>query len=435
MHMTSVLSFLKPLDNGIQDIRALDGLRAVAALSIVIFHALHAADFQNSPASHLFGNYFWYLSTGVHLFFVLSGFLLFLPYARAMLLNRELPNHWRFYRRRALRILPAYWTALVILAWLQTTDHVHAGFTSSIVTHALMLHDMFPAFNRDFEGPFWTLAIEAQFYLLLPFIAAALAWFVGASRSAGRLLGGIALLTLLALGVRGLDIVLTNGMPKTATGGFAPTFVLATMGMQGKYLEVFFMGMFASVIYVAMAEMNGLSATTRRQLAWLVLLASIIIILLAIPHTVNATPMFQPSPGWGLGALIYPMIVGVGYASLLLAVVGGSSAIRWFFETRPLRFVGLISYSLYIWHLPVILAIIPLFTGVPLLVRVVCAFGVAYLSYQLVERPFLKRRSRQDTPRSTRAAPEPALLGNRPVAQAALASADSQTSRRNSTVA
>ncbi|MGE5334011.1 MAG: acyltransferase family protein [Nitrososphaerota archaeon] len=425
---------MKPLDNGVQDIRALDGLRAVAALSIVVFHALHAADFQTSPASRTFGNYFWYLSTGVHLFFVLSGFLLFLPYARAMLRNRELPNHWRFYRRRALRILPAYWTALAILAWLQTTDHVHAGFTSSLITHALMLHDMFPAFNRDFEGPFWTLAIEAQFYLLLPFIAAALAWFVGKSRSVGRLLGGIALLTLLALGVRGLDIVVADGMSKTATSGFAPTFVLATMGTQGKYLEVFFMGMFASVIYVATAEMNGLSATVRQQLAWLVLLVSIIIILLAVPHTIYATPMFQPSPGWGVGALIYPMIVGVGYATLLLAIVGGSRALRWLFEAPPLRFVGLISYSLYIWHLPVILAIIPLFTGVPLLVRVVCAFGVAYLSYQLVERPFLKRRSRQDTPRSTAALPEPALVGNRSVARAALVSADSQHARGNTPV-
>ncbi|HEU5347237.1 MAG TPA: acyltransferase [Ktedonobacterales bacterium] len=388
----------------------MDGLRAVAATSIVVFHALHAADFQHSQASHVFGNYFWYLSTGVHLFFVLSGFLLFLPYARAMLLNRELPNRWRFYRRRALRILPAYLVALVILAWLPIVTGMHPASGLSVITHLLMIHDMFPAFNRDIDGPFWTLAIEAQFYLLLPFIAALLARIVGASRSVVRLLGGIALLTVLALCVRGLDILLTDGMPRATRGGIESLFVLATMGTQGKYLEVFFMGMIISVIYVATVEMEGISSTLRHRLAWLVLLASVIIMLLAVPHTAYATPTFQPDAGWGVGALIYPMIVGIGYATLLLAIVWASRPIRWFFETPPVRFVGLISYSLYLWHLPVILAMIPLFAGVSLPVRVLCGFGVAYLSYQLVERPFLKRRNRHQPPRDAVPAPELAFI-------------------------
>ncbi len=56
-----------------------------------------------------------YAQTGVHLFFVLSGFLLFLPYARAMLQDRPLPTARRFYQRRALRILPAYWVCMIAL--------------------------------------------------------------------------------------------------------------------------------------------------------------------------------------------------------------------------------------------------------------------------------------------------------------------------------
>ncbi len=81
-----------PLDNGAQDIRALDGLRAAAALSIVLFHTLHRAGFQYSEAAHTFGNYFWFLATGLHLFFVLSGFLLFLPNARAIFPKQSLPR-------------------------------------------------------------------------------------------------------------------------------------------------------------------------------------------------------------------------------------------------------------------------------------------------------------------------------------------------------
>ena len=64
-----------------------------------------------------------------------------------------------------------------------------------------------------------------------------------------------------------------------------------------------------------------------------------------------------------------------------------------------MRMVGLFSYSLYLWHLPIIHGDVPIFQGVPLLLVVPAAFLVAYLSYQFVERPFLKRRHRQEKPR------------------------------------
>lgn len=400
-----------PLDNGAQDIRALDGLRAAAALSIVVFHALHRAGFQYSQAAHEFGNYFWFLATGVHLFFVLSGFLLFLPYARAMLRNQPLPSARRFYRRRALRVLPAYLVALAILAWLPTSERIHPLSVGSVITHVLMIHDSFPPFNRDFEGPFWTLAIEAQFYLLLPLFALVLARIVGGSRSVLRLLGGIGLLLACVLGLRALNTILTAGMAKTTTGGFSYYWVLATMGMQGKFLEVFMVGMIASVFYVVTVEFGGLSPEARQKLGWVTLAAAIILLYTAIQNNRFAGPIFAPGAIWGPGELFFPLLAGTAYSTLLLSLVWGRHPVRWFFETPPMRFIGLISYSLYLWHLPVIHAMIPFFAGVPLLLRTLCAFPVAYLSYQLVERPFLKRRRRDDAPARTPAAPAPAHAG------------------------
>src|SRR5215469_6765094 len=99
---------LLPMDNGARDIRTLDGLRAIAALSIVTFHFYLAERFEFTSWGKEYANYFYFLASGVHLFFVLSGFLLFLPYARAILHTKALPSAENFYKRRALRILPAY---------------------------------------------------------------------------------------------------------------------------------------------------------------------------------------------------------------------------------------------------------------------------------------------------------------------------------------
>ncbi|HLY30785.1 MAG TPA: acyltransferase, partial [Ktedonobacterales bacterium] len=77
-----VLRWLKPLNASSHEIRVLDGVRAVAALSIVVFHSLLSHKFEYTPLSHFLDNTWYYFSTGVQLFFVLSGFLLFMPYAR-----------------------------------------------------------------------------------------------------------------------------------------------------------------------------------------------------------------------------------------------------------------------------------------------------------------------------------------------------------------
>src|SRR5215813_4098290 len=76
---------LLPLENGPQEIRSLDGLRAVAALMVVVFHFLLWIKAYNTPVSQAINSSWYFLANGVWLFFVLSGFLLFLPYARAML--------------------------------------------------------------------------------------------------------------------------------------------------------------------------------------------------------------------------------------------------------------------------------------------------------------------------------------------------------------
>lgn len=401
------LTALKPMDNGPQEIRALDGLRAVAALSIVLFHTLLFVQFEYTPMSIAVNHGWYYLSTGVDLFFVLSGFLLFLPYVRALLDGKPLPSARRFYRRRALRILPAYWVCLAIMVTLKYFVR-HVPFSpGDVAAHVVLINDSFPQFNRDYNGPFWTLAVEAQFYVLLPLMALLVARVSAGQRSSRRIAGEVALLIAGALGMRLLDTLVIASLPSNTalTSSAAGIFVLATFGMQGKYLAVFAVGMLCALLYVLSVERHALSVRRMRNLGLLALAVALGCMALAIPQVDLAGLMVSPGVHWGAEVITYPLLVGLGYGAMILAILWGGRWIRFPFEFAPMRTIGLFSYSLYLWHLPIIHGDVPIFRGVSLPLVLGSAFLVAYLSYQLVERPFLKRRHRQSASESLATTP------------------------------
>ncbi len=424
---------LLPMNNGPHEIFALDGLRACAALSVLVYHAVRAVTLQVS----IFGldlTFAWYYTqTGVHLFFVLSGFLLFMPYARALLNGQPLPSARQFYRRRALRILPAYYVCLAVLVLLGLPSYLSGPGLANIGAHLVLLHDDFPDlgqrvfqataatmsaalqadnvpdFNRTIEGPFWTLAVEAQFYLLLPWMAWGIARLVGATRSLGRTLGGVGLVIAGALALREVDAALLAHF--RAVGAAPPAalalFLRLTLGWQGKFLDVFGVGMLGAVLYVAANEGRRARsiASHRTALGLLVCSAALWFVLghVAEQYHIEVPPYFNLMDPGDVKQIYGPFAVGVGYGTLLLAALWGGGLVRAIFEWWPLRFVGLISYSLYLWHEPIVLNLLaPHMRALPvslqaaasILVGLIVSLPVAYLSYQLVERPFLKRRGR-----------------------------------------
>src|SRR5215469_17085949 len=101
-------------------IPVLDGVRAIACLMVIWFHIyriprdLHIWNTQ--PSDHLLLNSFLYFGRyGVTLFFVLSGFLLFMPFAKALLFEKTWPSTRQFYVRRVFRIVPAYYLSLMLM--------------------------------------------------------------------------------------------------------------------------------------------------------------------------------------------------------------------------------------------------------------------------------------------------------------------------------
>src|SRR3954451_7362701 len=149
----------------------LDPLRAVAALAIVVTHTAELSGFN---VAHALGHWTVRLDSGVTVFFVLSAFLLYRPFVNARLNDRPAPKVTRYARRRAPRILPAYWVTCMTLGLLVPSltpgllgPHwwVYFGLLQSW-SHNTILNGL---------GVAWSLSVEMAFYCVLPLYALALA--------------------------------------------------------------------------------------------------------------------------------------------------------------------------------------------------------------------------------------------------------------------
>ncbi len=342
------------------------------------------------------------LSTGVQLFFVLSGFLLCLPYVRAMQFGLPFPSTWAFYKRRALRILPAYWATLAVMALLESVKW--RGF----LFHVLLLHNVKNKHFYSINVAFWTLAIEWQFYLLLPGIAY-LFWRFAKARRHGAMAAALA--GIIVLGH--LTGCLGGMFPRSPEGFYSSLVYLPAS------LAVFACGAAAAWVYVRLKEGEASrSANSSHVLATVLGLAGLALIVALIGlAAAGARPFFHHADDyWKYGNLL----LGVGYSLIVLGAVCGGKLWHILLANRPLRFVGMISFSLYLWHIPLIERISPSIVlhsttwwvmpiGWALTLAISIPFAAGF--YQLIEKPFLARKNR-GVPIKPPAAQEPSPRGN-----------------------
>lgn len=425
----------------VHDIPALDGLRGVAVLLVIWAHL----------RGFTFGGVWQWMGllkdfsgfTGLYLFFCLSGFLLFLPYARAFVAGDSWPSVGRFYRRRMLRILPVYYSvmaiAILILLYAIAT-HMSGSFgyrmmvlrqlsTSVLGPTLLLLFDLQQRswdFVMQWDTPLWSLAVEWQFYLVLPWLALGLR-FVHRRGGMRWVVAGLLVLMGYGLLVRSLAAatfyhwgyanVLVVPQP-------AGTLLTLTYGMYGKFLEVFALGMLASLGYVAattyqaeisrrgigIKQRRGISAARIASLVTVVallgLLANIFFMewtgLIPIPPHAAIGRWPQEAPAAWLWGIAGPWLISCCTCGLIVGAVLGPVWLRQLWAWSQLRRAGLISYSLYVWHARLQddwngywdahLG------GQPIAVRIVAYLVlvalVGMLSYLIIERPFLRARRR-----------------------------------------
>lgn len=303
-----------------------DGLRAVAALLVFAIHAVYQPEVQT-------GRVHWWYPLGVHLdvavpiFFGISGFLLYRPFlaARARGTTVRLKAYaWR----RALRIIPAYWVALTIVTiWfdlpeVQSLEGIlrFYGF-AQIYSEGTALRGV---------GQAWTLNVEVAFYALLPLIAWAIA--------RRPLLGVLGL-----IGLSGAWKVLALSASDAAAPGFAlwhypiPTWL--------DYLGI---GMLLAVLSV-----RGVRMPVVERLPGLAWGAALLFWLAAVAVGPNGRTGYVTDPEYLARHLLYVGTVG---CILLPGVFGDHrrGLVRRFLASRPMAWVGQISYSFYLMHFTLI---------------------------------------------------------------------------------
>jgi peptidoglycan/LPS O-acetylase OafA/YrhL len=347
-----------------------ESLRALAAVAVLVGHALLIANAGLPPDSAknriLIGG-----GLGVFLFFTLTGYLLWLPFARGGV------DVVRYARNRALRILPLYWAVVAILYLVQPSG----ARTEDWWRFALFLQNYSADTAARLDSPMWTLVVEVQFYVLLPLLALAISAL--ARGSLARAAALVAALGLASFALRLDRVLLADGTDYT--------------GVLGKFSLPTLFFFFTSGMLLALLRLH-LERTGRR-----------------LPGTPSAW-LLTAAGLWLLACVDYewePVVYAAGFVTVGACVLplGGGPGLARVLEWRPLAALGVASYSLYLWHVPVLLWVsgqtvvfedsgANRFAGAPDDFKAVLAGGlaaaivVAAASYLVIERPFLRLRRR-----------------------------------------
>jgi peptidoglycan/LPS O-acetylase OafA/YrhL len=368
-----------------------DSLRAIAALSVLTTHAGFLA---GANLHAWYGRYTARLDIGVAIFFVISGFLLYRPFVAARLGAGRAPGAAIFYWRRVLRIVPAYWLALTVLALSPGLpqmwgDHwwAYFGFIQ-IYRQDWLLGGLLPA---------WSLCVEMSFYAILPLVALAMRRLpVGRSREA-ILRSELALLALMQCGGIAFRVWV-----RSSEGGVPGSSLYSTLPGN---LTWFALGM---ALAVGSAACTGRASPRPVRVVerWPSLCWAIAALLFWVVSTrIGITAEF-PQRYTGAQWLAEHLLYGaVGFFLLLPAVFGDSRGglPRAILRNRVLGWLGLVSYGIFLWHLPLVERLANGATrdwwgehrmlgvwGAGLTVSTACAAA----SYYLFERPILRYKDR-----------------------------------------
>ena len=354
----------------------LDALRGLAVLAVVAYHGLSwnpsPQQFRQTWTAYLPG-LFAYGWLGVDLFFVLSGFLI----TGILMDSKGRPGHLRdFYVRRALRILPVFVVVLLIVKLIGRVTWTYIGLCLDYMANMFFVFHL----SGSLYGPLWSLAVEEQFYLVWP-------WLV--KLVSKRRLAFVAV----------ASILLSPLLRYLSASGIAPlgdphwmTWMISDNLAMGALLALILRSSWGTIQHA-------------RRLGWSLFLAGLLLLFVGIPFGILDS---QKPLSTALETVPFEWMFG---ALLLLSLFVGEKPIVLTF-TRPLRFLGYISYGLYLYHVLVFdIADTPFFHNgiykvwtvkvwiLRFLLNFTLCVIVAYVSRRSFEEYFLRLKKNFTVPR------------------------------------
>jgi peptidoglycan/LPS O-acetylase OafA/YrhL len=341
-----------------KEIPSLTGLRALAIILVVLSHIPYA---PNCPFFiQLCYKYLILGSTGVQLFFIISGFLI-----TGLLLKEQAEkgsvNFRNFYQRRAIRILPAYFSYLAIILILKSVQIAKAN-NNDVLAAASFLSNVFNVGKSWLVAHSWTVSAEMQFYLLWPLA------FVFLPSKYVYLFAVVIIYDLLYLQLRGIPYLFVFNY------FFMPAFPI----------------IFGAMLSVALYKnwLTGIHNILMHPVfGWTIVLAMI----MYLPRVYGPLRYVKVSYDGILQELLLTLFLYYAVHS------SATSFIYRILNNRIAVYIGLMSYSIYLWQqiffAPLYnYSVYPVWTVFPL--NVILALATASLSYNFIEKPFLRLKAK-----------------------------------------
>ena len=319
---------------------ALTGLRGMAALWVLVYHAwvyvtpkaLLFTFFGEPVRAHVFISLGW---AGVQVLFVLSAFLLTLPYARANAGLAERPRIPHYLLKRFARVFPAYYLQLlllVIIAWLFSGEYIVK--LSDTVEYLFMLFVPPPVgvgAPTSVNGVWWTLPIELSFYLVLPLIASLAAW------NRKTLLILVSLVTMVVWRYYIIDMVQPSNN------------VHMWMYQLPGSMDSFGLGMIGAIIHVQYTESRRSSKGYQVALGVLLCIVPLIFLSVGVWMAEEFASYWTKSPI----LFLWTPIFSAGVLIVILNAARNQALVNTLLGNRVVLYLGTISYGIYLWHPPI----------------------------------------------------------------------------------
>jgi peptidoglycan/LPS O-acetylase OafA/YrhL len=409
----------------------LDGVRGALCLMIAITHVTThyspktAATWQTG----IFGFSLVY-------FFVLSGFLLFLPYVRNVVEERsvgKMPDVTDYVVHRFARIVPVYLVIFLFVNFVLRMSYVENPALQAVgtedgtgmitdpgmlIANLTLTQTYFPAYIQTGINPSWSLTLEYAFYASLPLLGFLLFRLRKTSNRNPFMVAAVAPLILLAIGFIGRSLT-----PLVYANSSTTDFILLNWGPNWSAVfaksfltnaDNFALGMFAAIVFVAL-ERDALRESIAKRVRMISALAILPVFLVSGVLLVVANQYATMGVSVVAALMIVVIIAPLGR--------GEKTKLAVWLDARPMRYVGEVSLSAYLWHFPMLLLLgkIGWMAGDDLLgmlrnivLLLTCTILAATVTYYGIEKPgmnYAKRlRTNAKKKKASVAKPAPAVV-------------------------